>query len=73
MKILVAGASGLIGPAVVRQLVELAEKTGRLCDPRDLLKSLEAREELCSTALPGGLALLARTDRRRKESCHGDS
>ena len=44
--------------SVVRQMVALAEKTGRLYDPRELITSLEQREALCSTALPGGLALL---------------
>src|ERR1017187_239930 len=43
--------------SVLRDLVALAEKTGCLSDPKTLLASLEAREELCSTALPGGLAL----------------
>ena len=43
--------------SVLRDLVALAEKTGCLSDPKALLASLEAREELCSTALPGGLAL----------------
>jgi PTS system nitrogen regulatory IIA component len=44
--------------SVLRQMVTLAEKTGRVCDPRALLEGLEAREELCSTGIPGGLALL---------------
>ena len=44
--------------SVLRQMVALAEKTGRVCDPRALLQGLEAREELCSTGIPGGLALL---------------
>ncbi len=44
--------------SVLRQMVALAEKTGRVCDPQALLQGLEAREELCSTGLPGGLALL---------------
>ena len=44
--------------SVLRQMVALAEKTGRVCDPRALLEGLEAREELCSTGIPGGLALL---------------
>jgi nitrogen PTS system EIIA component len=44
--------------SVLREMVALAEKTGKLVDPKDLLASLEAREELCSTGLPGGLALL---------------
>jgi mannitol/fructose-specific phosphotransferase system IIA component (Ntr-type)/predicted DNA-binding transcriptional regulator AlpA len=43
--------------SVLRDLVALAEKTGHLCDPKGLLASLEAREELCSTGLPGGVAL----------------
>jgi PTS system nitrogen regulatory IIA component len=43
--------------SVLRDLVALAEKTGNLGDPKTLLASLEAREKLCSTALPGGFAL----------------
>ncbi|MFZ0829264.1 MAG: PTS sugar transporter subunit IIA [Verrucomicrobiia bacterium] len=43
--------------SVLRDLVALAEKTGNLGDPKVLLASLEAREELCSTAVPGGFAL----------------
>jgi PTS system nitrogen regulatory IIA component len=43
--------------SALRDLVALAEKTGQLTDPRELLESLETREELCSTALPGGLAI----------------
>jgi excisionase family DNA binding protein len=44
--------------SVLRQMVALAEKTGRVADPASLLQGLEAREELCSTGIPGGLALL---------------
>jgi excisionase family DNA binding protein len=44
--------------SVLRQMAALAEKTGRVCDPPSLLQGLEAREELCSTGIPGGLALL---------------
>lgn len=48
--------------AAIRDMVALAEKSGRVLDARELRASVEAREELCSTALPGGLALLhART------------
>jgi nitrogen PTS system EIIA component len=36
----------------------LAGRTGLVLDPKGLLTSLEGREELCPTALPGGLALL---------------
>lgn len=43
--------------SVLRDLVALAEATGRLNDPKALLESLEAREELCSTGLPGGFAI----------------
>ena len=43
--------------SVLRDLVALAEKTWQVCDSKELLASLEAREELCSTAVPGGLAL----------------
>ena len=43
--------------SALRDLVALAEKTGQLADPKELLESLETREELCSTALPGGLAI----------------
>jgi len=43
--------------SVLRDLVALAEKTGQLTNSKELLESLETREELCSTALPGGLAI----------------
>jgi len=43
--------------SVLRDLVALAEKTGQVNDAKALLASLEAREELCSTAVPGGFAL----------------
>ncbi|MCX7590454.1 MAG: PTS sugar transporter subunit IIA [Kiritimatiellae bacterium] len=45
-------------PSVLRDMVALADRTGLLTDPRDLLASLEAREQLCSTAMDGGVALL---------------
>lgn len=43
--------------SVLRDLVALAEKTGQLNDPKTLVDSLEAREALCSTAMPGGFAV----------------
>jgi excisionase family DNA binding protein len=43
--------------SVLRDLVAIAETTGQLNDPKTLVDSLEAREELCSTAMPGGFAL----------------
>lgn len=44
--------------SVLRDLVAIADKTGQLNDTKTLLESLEAREDLCSTAVPGGFALL---------------
>ena len=43
--------------SVLRDLVALAEKTGHVSDAKSLIGSLDAREELCSTAVPGGFAL----------------
>ncbi|MGA2660898.1 MAG: PTS sugar transporter subunit IIA [Verrucomicrobiota bacterium] len=44
--------------SVLRQMTALAEKGGRVWDAQGLLAGLEAREALCSTGVPGGLALL---------------
>lgn len=44
--------------SVIRDLVELAEQTELLNHPDDLLAGIQEREQLCSTALAGGLALL---------------
>ena len=44
--------------SVIRQMVELADRTGLVCYRDELLESLVEREKLCSTALSGGLALL---------------
>jgi len=44
--------------SVLREMVALAQKTGQVCDRAALLAGLEGREKLCSTGLPGGLALL---------------
>jgi excisionase family DNA binding protein len=44
--------------SVLRDVVAAADRSGLVSDPRDLLQSLEEREKLCSTGLPGGLALL---------------
>jgi len=44
--------------AVVRKMVALAEKTGFLYDPADLVEELEQRETLCTTGIEGGIALL---------------
>lgn len=45
-------------PAVLRAMMELAKRTGLVCDSAGLLAGLEAREAICSTGMPGGLALL---------------
>jgi excisionase family DNA binding protein len=44
--------------SVLRDLVKLGERTGHVLDPKELLASMEEREALGSTALPGGIALL---------------
>ncbi len=44
--------------SVIREMVELADRTGLLCYRDELLESLVEREKLCTTALSGGLALL---------------
>ncbi len=44
--------------SVIREMVDLADRTGLLCYKEELLESLFEREKLCSTALSGGLALL---------------
>ena len=45
-------------PSVLSDMVALAERTGLVVYAEELLASLEERERLCSTGLPGGLALL---------------
>lgn len=48
--------------SVLREMAALAQRTGRVSDPQALRQGLEAREELCSTGVPGGLALLHARD-----------
>ncbi|MDI6775193.1 MAG: PTS sugar transporter subunit IIA [Verrucomicrobiota bacterium] len=45
-------------PSILRDMMALAERTELVCDPMDLLQSLQEREHLCSTALSNGVALL---------------
>ncbi len=44
--------------SVLREMATLAERTGRVWDRPGLLAGLTAREKLCSTGVPGGMALL---------------
>lgn len=44
--------------SVLREMVELADRAGLVCDARQLRETLEAREALCPTAVPGGVAFL---------------
>jgi excisionase family DNA binding protein len=53
-----AALSAKTRASVLREMVELAERTGSLLDKEALLEGLEQREKLCSTGLPGGLAIL---------------
>jgi PTS system nitrogen regulatory IIA component len=45
-------------PSLLREMTHLADLTGLLFSPDDLLASLEKRESLCSTAISDGIALL---------------
>jgi PTS system nitrogen regulatory IIA component len=44
--------------SVLRDMVDLAAKTGLVNQPEELLKTILEREQMCSTALSGGMALL---------------
>lgn len=43
--------------SVIRELVKLVDNTGLLYDPEGLRDALLQREEMCSTAMPGGVAI----------------
>lgn len=43
--------------STLRELVTLASNTGLVYDDKALLEAVQAREELCSTALEGGIAI----------------
>ena len=44
-------------PAVLKELVKIAERSGYLYDPQDLYNELRAREEEASTAIDFGVAI----------------
>lgn len=44
--------------SAIRDMVAMADATDLVSDPKELLSMIEEREELCSTALPGGWAIL---------------
>jgi PTS system nitrogen regulatory IIA component len=44
--------------SVIRSMIELAAATGWLWDAEKMTEAVKAREEMASTALPGGVALL---------------
>ena len=43
--------------SVLKELVQLAEQTWQVYDPEAVLDAVRTREELASTALPGGVAI----------------
>src|SRR5260370_7000256 len=43
--------------SVLKELVQLAEQTWQVYGPETVLEAVRAREELASTALPGGVAI----------------
>lgn len=45
-------------PGLIRDMVALAFSTGSLYDDAQFLQDVSEREELCSTAMPGGVALM---------------
>jgi len=53
-----AALSGKTRAKVIRNMVDLADSTGLVWDKEGLLAGIEERENLCSTALSGGVALL---------------
>ncbi len=44
--------------SIIRDIAGLADRTMLVYDVAELVTTLEAREELCSTAVPGGVAFL---------------
>ena len=52
--------------SVLQEIVRLAESTGLVYDPEALLQALREREDLCSTALEGGVAKIGRASCRER-------
>ncbi len=53
-----AALSSRTRASALRDMVALADRTGLVYDAAELVSTLQAREELCSTAVPGGVAFL---------------
>lgn len=49
---------GRTKPAILKALTELAERSGLLYDPAEFLENLRKREEIASTAMSEGVALV---------------
>ncbi|MBN1270170.1 MAG: PTS sugar transporter subunit IIA [Kiritimatiellae bacterium] len=52
------GLSSRTKPSLIRDMVKLARKTGLLIHESELVQTLTQREQMASTALAGGIALL---------------
>ena len=50
--------TGKTKPSIIREMAKLADKTGLVSDIGEFTDELIEREELCSTGLPGGIAIL---------------
>ncbi len=55
---IVLGLPSKTKASVLADVTRIADDAGLLYDPRDLLESLRAREELCSTGLGNGVAII---------------
>lgn len=49
--------AGRTVPGVLQELIEVANGAWQVYQPEKVLAAVRAREELCSTALPGGVAI----------------
>lgn len=50
--------SGKTKASVIREMANFVDELGLISDVNELINELLAREELCSTGMPGGIALL---------------